>query len=135
MSRLVRFRASLSDIVQISHVPSRICDDSCRHTSLVTIRFAGKILLEIGQAIRTFRLFTNFRLRTRFRNLVRWISWPSSTTDPLFVDPKRLLLDMARERSLPDLLDLVVDRLAESPRVALARIWLVRKSPSTAPAV
>src|SRR5688572_25030657 len=45
---------------------------------------------------------------------------------PLFVDPRRLLLDMAREHALPDLLRLVVDRLAESPRVALARIWLVQ---------
>src|SRR5690348_13424005 len=47
---------------------------------------------------------------------------------PLFADPRRLLLDMARERALPDLLRLVVDRLAESPRVALARIWLMRPS-------
>ena len=35
---------------------------------------------------------------------------------------------MAREHALPDLLRLVVDRLAESPRVALARIWLVQRS-------
>ncbi len=48
--------------------------------------------------------------------------------DPLFVDPKRLLLDMAREHALEDLLRLVVERMAESPRVALARIWLVRRS-------
>jgi transcriptional regulator with GAF, ATPase, and Fis domain len=47
---------------------------------------------------------------------------------PLFLDPKRLLLDMAREHRLPDLLRLVVDRLAESPRVALVRIWLVQSS-------
>jgi transcriptional regulator with GAF, ATPase, and Fis domain len=47
---------------------------------------------------------------------------------PLFTDPRRLLLEMARERALPDLLRLVVDRLAESPRVALARIWLIRRS-------
>jgi transcriptional regulator with GAF, ATPase, and Fis domain len=46
----------------------------------------------------------------------------------LFVDPKRLLLDMAREHLLPDLLRMVVDRLTESPRVALARIWLVQRS-------
>jgi transcriptional regulator with GAF, ATPase, and Fis domain len=52
---------------------------------------------------------------------------PVSTT-PLFADPRRLLLEMARERALPDLLRLVVDRLAESPRVALARIWLMRRS-------
>jgi transcriptional regulator with GAF, ATPase, and Fis domain len=48
--------------------------------------------------------------------------------DPLFLDPRRLLLDMAREHALPALLRLVVDRLAESPRVALARIWLVQRS-------
>src|SRR3954470_8870221 len=47
---------------------------------------------------------------------------------PLFADPRRLLLEMAREHALPDLLRLVVDRLAESPRVALARIWLMRRS-------
>ncbi|WP_439630039.1 sigma 54-interacting transcriptional regulator [Gemmata sp.] len=45
---------------------------------------------------------------------------------PLFADPRRLLLDMAREHALPDLLRLVVTRLAESPRVALARVWLVQ---------
>src|SRR5947207_938869 len=52
----------------------------------------------------------------------------SAPTAPLFAEPKRLLLEMARQRALPDLLRLVVDRLAESPRVALARIWLMRRS-------
>src|SRR5690242_5132176 len=47
---------------------------------------------------------------------------------PLFVDPRQLLLVLAREHALPGLLRLVVDRLAESPRVALARVWLVQKS-------
>src|SRR3982750_4285006 len=47
---------------------------------------------------------------------------------PLFTDPRRLLLEMARQHALPDLLRLVVDRLAESPRVALARIWLMQPS-------
>src|SRR4051812_5861071 len=47
---------------------------------------------------------------------------------PLLLDPRRLLLDMAREHGLSELLRLVVGRLAESPRVALARIWLVRPS-------
>jgi transcriptional regulator with GAF, ATPase, and Fis domain len=47
---------------------------------------------------------------------------------PLVLDPKQLVLDMAREHRLPELLRMVVDRLAESPRVALARIWLVRPS-------
>lgn len=49
-------------------------------------------------------------------------------TAPLFLDPKRLLLDMAREHVLPDLLRLVVGRLADSPRVAMARVWLAQKS-------
>src|SRR5262245_21113199 len=53
---------------------------------------------------------------------------PAAASAPLFVDPRRLLLDMAREHALPGLLRLVVDRLAESPRVALARVWLVQKS-------
>src|SRR3982750_3431278 len=52
----------------------------------------------------------------------------SVPTTPLFADPRRLLLEMARQHALPGLLRLVVDRLAESPRVALARIWLVRRS-------
>src|SRR5947209_17210020 len=52
----------------------------------------------------------------------------SVPTTSIFADPRRLLLEMAREHALPDLLRLVVDRLAESPRVALARIWLVRRS-------
>jgi transcriptional regulator with GAF, ATPase, and Fis domain len=52
----------------------------------------------------------------------------ADSAGPLFHDPKRLLLDMAREHGLAALLRLVVDRLAASPRVALARIWLVQKS-------
>jgi hypothetical protein len=39
---------------------------------------------------------------------------------------KRLLHDMAQERSAAALLPLIVRRLAERPHVALARIWLVR---------
>lgn len=45
---------------------------------------------------------------------------------PLIADPKRLLLDMARERCRDGLLRMVVERLAQSPAVALARIWLIR---------
>ena len=52
----------------------------------------------------------------------------SAPAAPLFNDPRRLLLDMAREHALPDLLRLVVNRLSESPRVAMARIWLVKRS-------
>ncbi len=39
---------------------------------------------------------------------------------------KRLLQEMARERSVATLLPLIVRRLAERPHVALARVWLVR---------
>ena len=39
---------------------------------------------------------------------------------------KRLLRDIARERSAGTLLPLIVRRLAERPHVALARVWLVR---------
>ncbi|TWU00273.1 Formate hydrogenlyase transcriptional activator [Botrimarina colliarenosi] len=45
---------------------------------------------------------------------------------PLFHDPKRLLLDLAQQRELPSLLDLLVSRVAESEAVALVRLWLVR---------
>lgn len=44
---------------------------------------------------------------------------------PLLADPKQLLLDMAREHNLADLLQLLVNRFGESPRVALTRIWLI----------
>ncbi|MGL4419810.1 MAG: GAF domain-containing protein, partial [Gemmataceae bacterium] len=37
-----------------------------------------------------------------------------------------MLLDLAKEHQLPELLRLLVSRLADSPRVALARVWLVR---------
>ncbi len=47
---------------------------------------------------------------------------------PLFLNPKQLLLDLACERSLPTLLELLVSRMAESPRVSLARLWLIQKS-------
>jgi transcriptional regulator with GAF, ATPase, and Fis domain len=52
----------------------------------------------------------------------------SESAAPLVDDPKKLLLDMAQEHGLPQLLRLVVDRLSESPRVALTRIWLVQRS-------
>ncbi len=45
---------------------------------------------------------------------------------PLFQDPKQILLDLAETRTLTELLELIVRRLAASPRVALARVWLVR---------
>lgn len=48
------------------------------------------------------------------------------SSTPLFRDPKRLLLDLAQERELPSLLNLLVTRIGSSPAVALARLWLVR---------
>ncbi|HBP87554.1 MAG TPA: hypothetical protein DD706_07650, partial [Nitrospiraceae bacterium] len=39
---------------------------------------------------------------------------------------KCLLLDIAQQRSLNDLLWLIVRRLAERPTVVLARIWLLK---------
>ena len=44
----------------------------------------------------------------------------------LFSDPKRLLLDMAQEQSLAELLKLIVARASDSHRVALVRIWLAQ---------
>lgn len=44
----------------------------------------------------------------------------------LFDDPKRLLLDLAKERELSSLLDLLTTRIGGSEAVALARVWLVR---------
>ena len=47
---------------------------------------------------------------------------------PLISDPKTLLLEMSEHRQVADVLKLIVDRMASSPAVALARIWLVRSS-------
>ena len=58
------------------------------------------------------------------RRIVGMTELPNS--DPLFPDPKRLLLDMAQEQSLPELLRLIVAGLGDSPRVALVRIWLAQ---------
>lgn len=46
--------------------------------------------------------------------------------DPLFQNPKQILLDLAETRALPQLLERIVQRLTVTPRVALARVWLVR---------
>lgn len=45
---------------------------------------------------------------------------------PLIADPKSLLLQMGQCRQVSDVLRLIVQRLAESPAVALARIWLIK---------
>lgn len=45
---------------------------------------------------------------------------------PLISDPKALLLEMAQRRQVSDVLKLIVDHVAISEAVALARIWLVR---------
>lgn len=49
----------------------------------------------------------------------------AETYGPLFADPKRVLLDMAQQHSVSDLLSLIVRRLTESGPIALARIWLI----------
>lgn len=46
--------------------------------------------------------------------------------DPLMDDPKRLLLDLALQRSVPALLELIVTRLSATGRIALVRIWLTQ---------
>ncbi len=51
---------------------------------------------------------------------------PNELTAPLLENPKQLLLDLAQMRSLPALLELIVERFASSSRVALARVWLMR---------
>lgn len=50
----------------------------------------------------------------------------STFKKPLLSDPKRLLLDLALQRSVPTLLKLIVTRLSETSQVALARIWLAQ---------
>lgn len=51
-----------------------------------------------------------------------------SSEIPLTSDPKALLLELAQQHSVDSLLRLIVTRLAESPRVALVRVWLVQKT-------
>jgi len=46
--------------------------------------------------------------------------------DAIWGDPKRILLDLAGLHSLPELLPTIVQRLTETPLVALARVWLVQ---------
>ena len=50
----------------------------------------------------------------------------TAVTEPLLIDPKRLLLDLAQQRSVPSLLELIVSRLSETRRIALVRIWLAQ---------
>lgn len=51
-------------------------------------------------------------------------------TEPLLSDPKRLLLDLAQQQSVPALLQLIANRLSETGRIALVRIWLVQPTSS-----
>ncbi len=50
-----------------------------------------------------------------------------ATYSPEFESLKKLLMDMAQERSVTVLLDLIVTRMVLRPHVALVRIWLTRK--------
>lgn len=47
-------------------------------------------------------------------------------TDAIFGDPKHILLALSGKHYLPELLPLAVQKLAENPIIALARIWLLR---------
>lgn len=49
-------------------------------------------------------------------------------TPSLLADPKRLLLDLAQQQSVPALLQLITSRLGETDRVALVRIWLTQST-------
>lgn len=55
-----------------------------------------------------------------------------SIPEPLLSDPKRLLLDLAQQQSVPALLQLIVTRLGETGRIALVRIWLAQATSSCA---
>ncbi|MFO0917629.1 MAG: sigma 54-interacting transcriptional regulator [Planctomycetaceae bacterium] len=50
----------------------------------------------------------------------------SSSLPSLLTDPNRLLLDLAQQRTVPALLELIVSRLSETGRIALVRIWLTQ---------
>jgi len=51
-----------------------------------------------------------------------------STYQPEYESLKELLIEMAQERSVEVLLNLIVERMAQRPHVALVRIWLKKKS-------
>ncbi|HWA99564.1 MAG TPA: sigma 54-interacting transcriptional regulator [Pirellulales bacterium] len=54
----------------------------------------------------------------------------SAPTEPLLSDPKRLLLDLAQQHSLSDLLQLIVSRLGDGNQIALVRIWMTQPTSS-----
>ncbi len=58
--------------------------------------------------------------------IFRYSSGMLEQQTPLISDPKTSLLEMAQLRQVADVLKLIVDHLATSQAVALARIWLVR---------
>ncbi|MCD4675475.1 MAG: sigma 54-interacting transcriptional regulator [Desulfobacula sp.] len=51
-----------------------------------------------------------------------------STYQPEYQSLKELLIEMALERSVDVLLNLIVDRMVQRPHVALVRIWLKKKA-------
>ncbi len=54
----------------------------------------------------------------------------SQTYEPEYESLKDLLIEMALERSVSVLLNLIVDRMKERPHIALVRIWLKKKGDS-----
>jgi formate hydrogenlyase transcriptional activator len=88
---------------------------------------SGNGLRGIARPDREPRIVVESRaIVTQRRSFVQTEGMATSVTTPLFADPKQLLLDLAQTRSLPQLLELIVERLAAGSRIALARIWLVR---------
>jgi len=64
-------------------------------------------------------------LRERHLAILGGMTLLNSDT-PLLRAPRRLLLDLAQERDLPALLNLLVTRIGSSEAVALVRLWLVQ---------
>ncbi|MCP4752851.1 MAG: hypothetical protein GY866_18350 [Proteobacteria bacterium] len=48
--------------------------------------------------------------------------------EPEFESVKRLLLDMAQERSIDVLFDMIVERMTQRQHVALTCIWMIREN-------
>jgi transcriptional regulator with GAF, ATPase, and Fis domain len=74
---------------------------------------------------------TIIRCRTTSRAVITKNRYPEAMTDlqktsGIVGDPRSILLELADLHQLSDLLPLAIRRLAESPAVALARVWLIQ---------
>src|SRR5438105_4834371 len=104
---------------------ARINHFSCQSEERTTSLFQGVSYSRTYRqiCITRFRDFTKSRLTVPKTRKLVGMAEPRDP-DPLFANPKRLLLDMAQEQSLTELLRLIASRLGESARIALIRIWL-----------